>query len=429
MMCEREGGRGFGIPTFEEDDGEARTTGTSQRSDEAQVSVPKSAPVDGGTACWGASGSCEREGGRGFGMPGFDGEETSGERVLSKVNGKFPYQCKAERRLEQEAEQEYEESLQLDGLWRTFRRMYMVVVLFVSAVLGFYTITQTATFLVQLKDLPELVRYPLYVAVGAFATVILAVVCLLLRSLFRLQRSPQVALGMLSTLEGRRRLQRLGQRKVGEACEELYGILRSVQEKEYGASLRRMGVSAERIEELSAVRGELCRRQERRRGGQECESSLEWLELFAERYQVRLDEVARERIRHYSYQGGIAAAISHVPTMDRFIVLSAMFALVRELLVLYHVRPSRANTALLLGKVVSNTFFAGYVQEGAEMSGEGVQRALEAFRVSFCELPLVREVLQAGVSRVAEATAQGFLIQRVGLAAQRMLLPVVRSHR
>lgn len=429
-LCEREGGRGFGLPTFEEVDGEARTAGTSQRSGEAQVSKPKAAPVmDVASAGQRTSGSCEREGGRGFGIPSFDDKEKPEERVLPKVDGKFSYQLKAERRLEQEAEQAFEESFRPDGLWRTVRRVYVGVVLFVSALLGFYTITQTATFLVQLKDLPELVRYPLYVAVGAFATVILVVVGLLLRSLFRLRRSPQVALGMVSTLEGRRRLRQLGQRKADEACEELYGILCSVQEKEYGASLRRMRVSADRIEELSAVRQELCRRQEQRRQGNERESSLEWLELFAERYQVRLDTLAGERIKYYSYRGGIAAAISHVPSMDRFIVLSAMFGLVRELLVIYHVRPSRTNTALLLGKVVSHTFFSGYVQEGAEMYGESIQRALEAFRVSFCELPLVKGVLQASVSRVAEATAQGFLIQHVGLAAQKMLLPVRRAKR
>jgi hypothetical protein len=100
-----------------------------------------------------------------------------------------------------------------------------------------------------------------------------------------------------------------------------------------------------------------------------------------------------------------------------------MFGLVKDLLAIYNIRPSRLNTSILLSKVIVNTFCSGYVQEGAEAFGEGINKALEAFKVTFSSLPIVKEL----TSRSVEATAHGFLIYRVGGAAQKMLVPVVRK--
>ena len=157
------------------------------------------------------------------------------------------------------------------------------------------------------------------------------------------------------------------------------------------------------------------------------ESSPEWIDAFAETYQTKLDYFASERIKYYSYHGGIAATISHIPAMDRFIVLSAMFGLVKELLEIYNIRPSRINTSILLSKIIINTFCAGYVQEGAEAYGEGVNKALEVFRVSFTSIPIVKDFMQASISLGVEATAHAFLINRVGVAAQKMLYPIVKK--
>ena len=68
-----------------------------------------------------------------------------------------------------------------------------------------------------------------------------------------------------------------------------------------------------------------------------------------------------------------------------------MFGLVKDLLGIYNIRPSRINTAILLSKVIIITFCAGYVHEGAKAFGKSIYKALKTSLTPFNSIPIVKD--------------------------------------
>ena len=242
-----------------------------------------------------------------------------------------------------------------------------------------------------------------------------------------MKRSPQVSLGMLSALAKRRELREKCHQKTKEACDELYAIINDIKEKkdEYEKTLKTMHFSEETICYLFDSINDLCNRHLEHKKGGGREASSEWIARFTEKYQTTLDALANERIKFYSYRGGVAAMVSRIPAIDRFIVLSAMFSLVKDLLAIYNVKPSRTNTVILFSKVIIKTFCAGYIQEGAEKFGDGFKKAFAVSGIAFANIPFLKGITSLSV----EAVAHGFLIYRIGKTAQKMLQPVLRDEK
>ena len=366
-----------------------------------------------------------REGGGGYGIP--DKYEDDSDEIIPLTEDEKPPYIKTI--LEKKAvavEREYGAITLQKSFLTNLQKIYLSCLVFLAALLGFYTITQTINFIVQLKDWPGLAKYPLYVSIGVFASVIIYFIYKLLSSWFALKQSPQISLDMLSTLSKRSDLQYKCKKQIEEACDDLYAILNDINKDEYNKILRSIHISEKDIIELSDSRQELRNSYEAYQGRRGLESSNEWLESF-KGYQTKLDNIAEKRIKYFSYRGGITATISHIPSMDRFIVLSAMFGLVKDLLGIYNIRPSRINATILLSKVIINTFCAGYVQEGAESFSEGVKKALEAFKITFTSIPIIKDIIGTSVTLGTEAIAHAFLIHRVGVAAQKMLMPIIKN--
>lgn len=364
-----------------------------------------------------------RKGGGGFGQPPFlpdDKMDDAPEEVVPRVGKKYPYQIKHDNHLKKGIDNEFKSPSLLIGI----RKIYLWGLVFIAAFLGFYTITQTTNFIVQLKDSPVFVKYPLYVAIGVFAFILSYFIYKIIRSWFAMRKNPQISADLLSALSTRHALQNNYYSMADEACNELYKILNSIKENEYNESLKSMRFREDEIKELSESRKTLCRLHEDRMAGVAHEASPEWIKLFADTYQEKLDNFAKERIKHHSIRGAVGATISRIPTMDRFIVLYSMFALVIDLLKIYNIRPSKLNATILLSKVVINTFLAGYSQAGAEALAEGacwIGASLTSID------PIVGKILGLGIKFSAEATAHGILIYRVGITAQKMLSPIAKK--
>lgn len=406
QSTERELGTGYGIPHEDE-------SGSSSSKEDTALPV-MSTPV-----------SEIREGNDGFGSPQIEPTSEFEDEIIPKgEDNKFPRQNEFEKKKAETVEKEFEGITLQKSFVTSFQKIYLSFLAFLAAILGFYTITQTINFIIQLKDWPALAKYPLYTAIGILAFIIIFFIYKLVRSWFALKQSPQISLEMLSTISKRRDLQNKCYVKIDEACDDLYAILNSINEDEYHNTLQSMHISDEEISDLFASKNELRNRYAAYLSGRGRESSREWLDSFADRYQTKLDNIAEKRIKYFSYRGGITATISHIPSMDRFIVLSAMFGLVKDLLGIYNIRPSRINTMILLSKVIINTFCAGYVQEGAESFSEGVNKALEAFKITFTSIPYIKDIIGTSVALGTEAMAHAFLINRVGVAAQQILLLV-----
>ena len=363
-----------------------------------------------------------RRGGGGFGQPPFlpdDSKDGALEVVVPRKGGKYRYQ-KPDNHLKKGVDSEFKSPSLLIGI----RKIYLWGLVFIAAFLGFYTITQTTNFIVQLKDSPVFVKYPLYVAIGIFAFVLSYFIYKIIRSWFAMRKNPQISADLLSALSTRHALQNNYYSMANEACNELYKILNSIKVDEYNESLKSMRFREDEINELLESRKTLCKLHEDRMAKVAHEASPEWIKRFADTYQEKLDNFAKERIKHYSIRGAVGATISRIPTMDRFIVLYSMFALVIDLLKIYNIRPSKLNATILLSKVVINTFLAGYSQAGAEALAEGacwIGASLTSID------PIVGKILGLGIKFSAEATAHGILIYRVGITAQKMLSPIAKK--
>ena len=137
-------------------------------------------------------------------------------------------------------------------------------------------------------------------------------------------------------------------------------------------------------------------------------SASEWLEAFNGRFQSILDAAARRRVRAYAVKVGIGTAASRFPLLDQAIVLYACMALLRELLVLYGLRPTAVQTALLLARSVVTTYLSGVLQG---VSDEAADTAVTATDSLAEDGPLAGHVCgsrarcrRGGGSRCARAT-------------------------
>ena len=403
-MADNTNGNGFGIPTSCNNPGEIREE-PEKSSSAGNISTD----------------NIVREGGGGFGIPLPEPPDTAipPDAIIPKDGDLYPFQIKAKEEHDAAIEKEFDAVSLQSSFITGLQKIYLSALVVLASFLGFYTITQTTNFIVQLKGCPPLVRYPLYVAVGIFAFVLLYFIYKLLSLWFKLKQSPQVSMEMLSTLSKRRDLQEKCSKKSEETCCELYDFLKNINEEAYSKTLKSMHFADEDISRLLDIRAELCERHEAFLAGNGRESSPEWIECFADKYQTKLDFFAKARIKNYSYHGGIAATISRIPAMDRLIVLSAMFGLIKDLLAIYNVKPSKINASILLSKVIIQAFCAGYAQNGAEKAVSVASGAFKKFQGGFTS-----NIVKGVVTPVLEATTHGFLIHRVGVVAQEMLAPV-----
>ncbi len=107
-------------------------------------------------------------------------------------------------------------------------------------------------------------------------------------------------------------------------------------------------------------------------------SASEWLEAFNGRFQSILDAAARRRVRAYAVKVGIGTAASRFPLLDQAIVLYACMALLRELLVLYGLRPTAVQAALLLPRSVVTTYLSGVLQDVSDEAADTVVTATDS---------------------------------------------------
>lgn len=322
------------------------------------------------------------------------------------------------------------------------RRIYMYTLLLVASFLGVFTINQTVSFVSRLSALPLLVSIPLGIAMVAFLGIIIYFMCKVLRAFFKLKQSPQVSLMPISPVEGRRRMQELCGQRNKEARNLLYKTLKEIDSKAYADALEEIDISSDSIRNLARVRRELCDSHERNRT-----SSQEWLRDFKQ-YQAMVDGIAEERIKSHSYKCAIAATASRIPAMDRFIVLSSMFAMCKDLLVIYNLKPSRFNIAILMARIIINTFCAGYVQNVAEEAGKLMEKAVDKTAVAISTAiggavgslggPLgtatgasvgaaIGAVIGKSGGLATEFTAYVLLMKRLGKATQKMLQPLAEG--
>ena len=293
-----------------------------------------------------------------------------------------------------------------------------------ASILGLALVGQGAAAVGSIRALPTPFDWIVGVAATAFALVLAALIVRLVWALMRLRRSPAVNLAGLRTLSERRQWQRLAVHHVDRARRELRRHL-----QEYGGRAAHPSLTDDDRTRLADARRDLLVEPP-------VLSASEWLEAFSGRFQSILDAAAQRRVRAYAMKVGVGTAASRFPLLDQAIVLYACMALLRELLMLYGLRPTPGQTALLLARSVVTTYLSGVLQD---VSDEAADTAVTATDSLTEDGPLQDMITQVGrgaseavgagvlaplAGRAAEGAINGVLVWRLGTRAIEQIQPV-----
>ena len=287
-----------------------------------------------------------------------------------------------------------------------------VGLLFISAVAVFFIVTQTASFLANVRQLSLLEQILLSIPLAIFGGIILGIIVKILLLLRKLRVSPQIKIKALQELEDRKSLRRLCLKSNRDAVEKLCAFLKGSFDKN-GEELRTLGGDGETVKSLIKRRDMLIQEAENPSG-----TSQAWIADFRQFIQDPLDKIAQKRILRYSMNTAIMTGISPFSLIDRLIVFSACLSMLKELMQLYSLKPSWDKNFILMGQVIVNTYLAGVIEDVAEAGIDGLTD-LAGDTVS--QIP---DYALRWAGKTAETATQGYMVYRLGKAAIRVLHPV-----
>ena len=366
-----------------------------------------------------------RDGDHGLGIPRA---RPGAGRVLTRAE--VEEHDRQEKREQEEAiRRELERKLLSDGAGRFRLPPALLAVLTwtllaAASILGLALIGQGAAAVGSIRALPTPFNWIVGVAATAFALVLVALIVRLVWALMRLRRSPAVDLAGLRALSERRQWQRLAVHHVDRARLELRRHLEG-----YGSRVAHPNLTDDDRTRLADARRDLL-------AEPPVLSASEWLEAFSGRFQSILDAVARRRVRAFAVKVGVGTAASRFPLLDQAIVLYACMALLRELLMLYGLRPTTVQTALLLARSVVTTYLSGLLQDVSDEAVDTAVTATDNLAEDGSLQDMITEIgrrageaVGAGVlapltGRTAEGAVNGVLVWRLGTRAIEQIQPV-----
>ena len=270
--------------------------------------------------------------------------------------------------------------------------------LFFVSILVCLILVEAAVFLAAIRQLSVLEQVLLGIPMLIFAGIIIWMMVKIIRLFARFRTSPNIS----QELRQREELRKNLNSKSGCVQELLCQWLDSLEKEEYSAFLKSIGNEgfipkiiylqhkAKTVSDEDFIN--------------DCKS-----------LQNQIDEIALKRIRSYAAKAGFAAAMSPFALIDRFIVLSHMSMLLKELLEIYRLKPTRNNTFALLVRMVFHTYLAG-------ITGDVTQTIAEEFtnNLDF----VAADVLKKTAGKIAEGAVIYCFVSRIGKAAMNYLQPI-----
>lgn len=301
---------------------------------------------------------------------------------------------------------EESESVTAFPLPASWRHLLRAGALLAVALFGCFCAVETASFLRSMAELPWPTRVCLSVPMVLFTGIIVYYLCKILRLGMVLGRTPEIELKVLRELENRRELRHLCLVRHQEAKRRLEEFLGD--EKARACDLRPMAGSAALLEALASGRERLQANQS---------SARDWIADFTEYIQKPLDRFADQRIRHYAVRAGVLGAVCPYPLIDRLVILSASLSLMKELMLIYRLKPSWDKGLALAARAVVSTYLAGVVDDAGD--------SLCGYVAENADLSAAGEFAGKLAGKAAAGGVQGLLVSRLGHAAVKMLRPVV----
>ena len=329
------------------------------------------------------------------------------------------YRAILDTQMQESAQTVLEEMEQRDSikLPSGIKRIFSIALLLTTAILGLFIVSQVASFANDIKALPAVWRWLATICVIIFSLVIIHVMILLIWKFFRLQRNQQVNPEALKALSERRHLQLVADEKKEQALELLCGYLRKYPVDERNKRrLIKLGFKSEEWLSLIATREKLL--------AEASSDNIEgWLDDLKNGFQKLLDAFARRRIRQYALKVGSGTALSPISIVDQMIVLYGCTGLIREMLLIYNLRPAWGQSLAILSRGIIHTYLSGVIEGAAENIVDSGADTISDFMGDSFNF-LTGTIGKAVGSRTAEATLNGVLIWRLGKSIMTQLQPV-----
>lgn len=352
-----------------------------------------------------------REGDSGLGTPEFEPEEF---RNLTE-DEEQAYQAEVEEKLRLKAETMLFDLEQGKGvkLPRSVSRICSVALMVAATVLGLFLVTEVVQFVVTVQALPTWGQWLATAGLILFGGFLAFVVSKIIMGAVRLHQSPQINVESINILAERQRMQRIVGEKQADARNLLEKYLKNYPVKEKDRRrMRSAGMSEKEWERLLSEKDHLL-------SPSYCLSSGDWLDDFKTGFQEILDDVAMRRIKQYARRVGVGTAASPSAFVDQMIVFYGSTAIVKDLFLIYHLRPAFGQTGLILARSVVQTYFSGVVGEMAEDAVDVTTDFVGAGAGG-----LAGTVGHAFASKAAEASLNGYLLYRLGRRAMQQLQPI-----
>ena len=357
-----------------------------------------------------------RDGDTGVGIPPSEGIEGARRLTDSDVAVHEQQQHEQQRQRVREHLREFEANGALK-LPTVVTRFALVVGLLVASVLGLLVVTQIASLATDIQMMPAPWNWALG-TLGAFcALVLLGITFRLVLAILRLRRSPGVNIEAMEALQERHAWQRLAVEHAQQAEEKLRDYLGSYKlDAEGKKALLAAGLTEEEFEDLDKAKQRLLD------DGQFLPPG-DWLKDFLSRFQSVLDGAGQRCARSYGTRVAFGTAVSPIAVVDQAIVFYTSMRLVRNLVVLYNVRPGFGQTATIFARAVVQTYLGGEIERIAE---EGMEAAITEMAGSSEDLlgSGAASFAWGPTAKFAEGATNGVLIWRLGSRAQSFLQPV-----
>lgn len=292
-----------------------------------------------------------------------------------------------------------------------------------ASLLGLVLVAAGVGLAGEIRALPTPADWIAGVAAGLCAALLAAAVLRLAAALIRLRRSPTVPLRALETLQQRERWRRLARERTVQARNELREYLRGYAFDE--AARRRLadvGVTDEQCDALSLAREFLLRDQ-----GLPPDT---WVAEFARRFQSILDEAAAVRVKTYARRVGWGTFLAPMAVIDQFVVSYSCLAMVKDVMILFGLRPAAGQAATILARSILHAYLSGLLQELTESGADAVWEEI-ADSVQEAASPVAARLMSGagvltreGAAKTSEGVLNGWLVWRLGRRTIRLLQPV-----
>jgi len=297
------------------------------------------------------------------------------------------------------------------------KRFLSISMLLLASVLGLFIVNQVVIFANEVSSMPALWKWPAIICVSFFSGIIVFIIATLFWKMIRLQRNRQVNPAALKALSERRHLQLISAEKEKTARTLLLKYLDHYPlDNKNKRRLLKLGMREDEWLSLTTTRDAL-------KSGADTQSVEEWLIDFTNGFQRTLDRFARRRIRQYSIKVGSGTALSPIAIVDQMIVLYGCTALIREMLLIYNLRPAWGQCGVILSRSIILTYLSGVIEGATESAVDAGADSISDFMGSSFNF-LTGTIGRAVGAKTAEATLNGILIWRLGKGIIAQLQPV-----